>query len=148
MRLGRANRLVGKGRHGSPGPAGRGVRLRGIRETGIRAEKIFDKLKKGTLVDRRAHPLAGLFAAVYSAPMIRAWPWLAPLVFVLANLGRAEDWPQFLGPRRNGTYSGTNIAKAWPQAGPPIRWQHKIGAGFSGPVVQQARLVLFHRIDD
>ncbi|PYX63738.1 MAG: alcohol dehydrogenase [Acidobacteria bacterium] len=54
----------------------------------------------------------------------------------------------FLGAQRNGTYTGSNIAKSWPAEGPPIRWQRKIGAGFSGPVVAGAKLILFHRVDD
>ncbi|HMC28417.1 MAG TPA: PQQ-binding-like beta-propeller repeat protein, partial [Verrucomicrobiae bacterium] len=75
--------------------------------------------------------------------------FLSAVLFVsIANCALAQDWPQFLGPRRNGTYSGTNIAKTWPAEGPPIRWQRKIGAGFSGPVVAAGKLILFHRTDD
>ena len=72
----------------------------------------------------------------------------AVLFAVIANCALAQDWPQFLGPLRNGTYSGTNIAKTWPAEGPPIRWQRKIGAGFSGPVVAAGKLILFHRVED
>ena len=47
----------------------------------------------------------------------------------------AADWPQFLGPTRNGVYAGTDLAKTWPTEGPPVVWQKKVGAGFSGPAV-------------
>jgi len=67
---------------------------------------------------------------------------------ITTSTGIAQDWPQFLGPSRNGTYSGTNIAKSWPVEGPPIRWQKKIGEGFSGPVVAHGKLILFHRLGD
>src|SRR6476619_647666 len=57
---------------------------------------------------------------------------------------RAEDWPQFLGPRRDGSYSG-EISSAWPKEGPARAWQKDIGAGFAGPVVAQGRVFIFHR---
>src|SRR5262252_1448039 len=59
----------------------------------------------------------------------------------------ANDWPQFLGPTRNGVYDGNDISE-WSSNGPPILWQKPIGHGFSGPVVADHKLVLFHRIAD
>jgi outer membrane protein assembly factor BamB len=58
----------------------------------------------------------------------------------------AQDWPQFLGPNRNGSTSGTNFAAQWPKEGPPLVWQRKAGQGFAGPVVSGGKLILFHRI--
>ena len=60
----------------------------------------------------------------------------------------AGDWPQFLGPTRNGVYPGAGLTNAWPKNGPPVVWQKKVGQGFSGPVVSSGRLILFHRVDD
>ena len=60
----------------------------------------------------------------------------------------ASDWPQFLGPTRNGVYSGIDLAEAWPKNGPPVVWQKKVGQGFSGPVVASRKAVLFHRLED
>jgi outer membrane protein assembly factor BamB len=64
----------------------------------------------------------------------------------LPLLGLATDWPQLLGPDRNGVYEGGDIPDSWPAAGPPIVWSKKIGAGFSNPVVANQRLILFHRV--
>ncbi len=61
---------------------------------------------------------------------------------------RAADWPQFLGPERNGVSRETGLLTSWPQQGPPVLWKTEIGAGFSGPVVAGDRLILFHRIGD
>src|SRR5580765_3091098 len=47
----------------------------------------------------------------------------------------ASDWPQFLGPTRNGVYAGTDLAESWPKEGPPVVWRKKVGQGFSGPAV-------------
>jgi outer membrane protein assembly factor BamB len=60
----------------------------------------------------------------------------------------AEDWPQFLGPARNGVYSGNDLAASWPSPGPAVIWKKEVGQGFSSPVVAEGRLILFHRIGD
>src|SRR5262245_54537118 len=72
---------------------------------------------------------------------------LAIALIVASNCG-ANDWPQFLGPNRNGTYDGSDIAEVWPATSPRIAWRKDIGHGFSGPVVANRRLILFHRVDD
>jgi outer membrane protein assembly factor BamB len=61
---------------------------------------------------------------------------------------RAQDWPQFLGPARDGVYPGTNLAVAWPKEGPPTLWRKDVGQGFSGPVVANGKVLLFHRLGD
>src|SRR5437773_94025 len=70
------------------------------------------------------------------------------ILILMAACALAEDWPQFLGPTRNGVYSGDGLAAKWPQAGPPVVWKKDVGQGFSAPVVAQGRLILFHRIGD
>jgi outer membrane protein assembly factor BamB len=67
------------------------------------------------------------------------------LVLLSAALAQAEDWPQFLGPARNGVYSGPGIGAAWPKSGPPLVWKIDVGQGFSAPVVARGRVILFHR---
>jgi outer membrane protein assembly factor BamB len=64
----------------------------------------------------------------------------------IAACALAEDWPQFLGPARNGVYSGNDLAASWPAAGPAVIWKKEVGQGFSSPVVAEGRLILFHRI--
>lgn len=60
----------------------------------------------------------------------------------------ASDWPQFLGPTRDGVYGGSDLAKVWPSKGPPVVWQKEVGHGFSGPAVADHKLILFHRLAD
>lgn len=57
----------------------------------------------------------------------------------------AADWPQFLGPDRDGISPETNLAAPWPADGPPVRWKKETGEGFSGPVVAGGKLILFQR---
>ena len=70
---------------------------------------------------------------------------LALCLLPLAAL--AQDWPQFLGPTRNGVAAEMKLAATWPNEGPAILWQRKVGAGFSGPIVAGDSLILFHRED-
>lgn len=57
----------------------------------------------------------------------------------------AQDWPQLLGPSRNGAYSGSDLAREWPASGPRVLWKKEIGQGFAAPVAVQGKVILFHR---
>jgi|SRR5579864_2178122 len=67
------------------------------------------------------------------------------LLLLTCAAARGEDWPQFLGPARNGVYSAADIGASWPKDGPALVWKLDVGHGFSGPVVSAGRLILFHR---
>lgn len=60
----------------------------------------------------------------------------------------AADWPQLLGPNRDGIYAGKDLAAEWPKGGPRVMWQKKIGQGFAAPVVAKGKLILFTRVGD
>lgn len=70
------------------------------------------------------------------------------LVVGLGLTASAADWPQFLGPNRNGKTTGQGLAGAWPKEGPPVVWRKDVGQGFAGPVVAAGHVILFHRIGD
>jgi outer membrane protein assembly factor BamB len=57
----------------------------------------------------------------------------------------AGDWPQFLGPTRNGVYPDNDLAATWPAAGPPVLWRKDVGEGFAAPVVASGKLIIFYR---
>ena len=75
---------------------------------------------------------------------------LAFVIFVVSfgGLVAAQDWPQILGPGRNGIYTGPEIVPSFPRSGPPLIWKRDVGAGFAGPAVAGGRLVLFHRVNN
>jgi outer membrane protein assembly factor BamB len=51
---------------------------------------------------------------------------------VIANSAMAEDWPQFLGPRRDNRSAETGLLKQWPEGGPKLLWRAEgLGAGYS-----------------
>jgi len=70
------------------------------------------------------------------------------LATLLALAHAHADWPQFLGPNRDGSVAETNLALTWPKDGPAIVWKSKLGAGWSGPVVASNRVIVFHRQND
>ena len=74
----------------------------------------------------------------------------ATLSFVLLGTVSmlAQDWPQFLGPDRDGRYAGPALDVDWEADGPPEVWRRPVGASFAGPVVIDGQLILFHRLDD
>ena len=67
------------------------------------------------------------------------------LILALSLPLAGEDWPQFLGPRRNGTYISKDLAAQWPADGPKVLWRKKVGNGWGGAVVAGNRIVHFHR---
>jgi outer membrane protein assembly factor BamB len=57
----------------------------------------------------------------------------------------AGDWPQILGPSRNGKAEGETLPSTLP-AKPKIAWETKVGSGYAGPVVVGKKVVVFHRV--
>ncbi|MCA8992510.1 MAG: PQQ-binding-like beta-propeller repeat protein [Planctomycetaceae bacterium] len=74
------------------------------------------------------------------------------LLFVLlvatSGIATAGDWPQILGPQRNGIATEEKLAKKWPVGGPPVVWERSVGHGYAGVAVEGERAVLFHRVKD
>src|SRR5215213_2465638 len=60
----------------------------------------------------------------------------------------AADWPQHLGPDRDGHSAETGLLRAWPKGGPGVVWKREVGSGWAGPAVAGDRLILFHRVGD
>mgnify|MGYP002623585588 CR=1 FL=1 len=58
------------------------------------------------------------------------------------------DWPQILGPNRNGAAVGETLPDSWKDDGPAVVWSHEVGSGFAGPVVAGDRVIAFHRVED
>ena len=57
----------------------------------------------------------------------------------------AGDWPQILGPNRNGIAVDERIAENWAAGKPKKIWERKVGSGFAGAIVVESQVILFHR---
>jgi outer membrane protein assembly factor BamB len=66
------------------------------------------------------------------------------LIIVLpsANL-IADDWEQWMGPKRDGVYRESGIIESIPESGLPIKWRTSIGGGYAGPAVADGRVFVF-----
>ncbi|HEY3969415.1 MAG TPA: PQQ-binding-like beta-propeller repeat protein [Planctomycetaceae bacterium] len=53
----------------------------------------------------------------------------------------ATDWPQFLGPDRNGISRETELLNEWPLEGPPEVWRVAGGPGMSGLAIAGGRVL-------
>jgi outer membrane protein assembly factor BamB len=63
---------------------------------------------------------------------------LVALILIIAV--RAEDWPQWRGPNRDGVWSERGILETFPPGGLKICWRAPVGIGFSSPVVADGRV--------
>jgi outer membrane protein assembly factor BamB len=71
---------------------------------------------------------------------------LVLLVLPLGLSARADDWPQWLGPQRDGVWRETGILEKFPKDGPKVRWRTPIGMGYSGPAVAAGRVYITDRV--
>jgi outer membrane protein assembly factor BamB len=68
------------------------------------------------------------------------------LVLLLACApAAAADWPQWLGPRRDG--SSTEVVKPW-KGDLKVLWRQPVGAGHSSPVIAGGKVYLHTRVKD
>ncbi len=66
--------------------------------------------------------------------------WMFATGLVCATwTARADDWPHWRGPDRNGISKEGDWAYQWPDEGPKIAWKAKVGLGYSGFVVGNDR---------
>jgi outer membrane protein assembly factor BamB len=74
-------------------------------------------------------------------------PWLCSTVALVlcAAFVPAADWPQWLGPHRDGV-SPEKVAP-WNEA-PKVLWRQPVGEGHSSPVVAAGRVVLHTKVKD
>ena len=56
------------------------------------------------------------------------------------------DWPQFLGPDRNGVTEGGRIARTWPEGGPKELWRFDLGPGFGGAAISGGKVYVLDRV--
>lgn len=58
----------------------------------------------------------------------------------------AEDWPQWRGPRRDGTWTESPVMEKFPKPQLDILWRAPISSGYSGPSVAEGRVFVTDRV--
>src|SRR5262249_45275517 len=74
--------------------------------------------------------------------------WLFAFVAAVAShtLARADDWPQWLGPQRDGGWPRSGSLDKFPDGGPRIVWRSPVAAGYSGPAVAGGKVYVTDRL--
>ncbi len=71
---------------------------------------------------------------------ILAPTWLGMVLCLTLASAFADDWPQWMGPGRDGVYREAGIVTSIPESGLPVRWRVPIAGGYSGPAVADGRV--------
>ena len=70
---------------------------------------------------------------------------IRPVFFALFLLPlpiQAGDWPQWLGPGRDGVWRENGIVESFPETGPEILWRVPAEYGYSSPTVSDGKVYL------
>ena len=68
------------------------------------------------------------------------------LLICLSSHSFADDWPQILGPNRNGISLGEKLLENLDA--PKTAWSSEVGQGYAGPAVKSNRVFVFHQMGD
>ena len=80
-----------------------------------------------------------------SSPSTRLFRLLLVLVLATVAQARADDWPQWMGPQRDGVWRETGLVESFPTNGPPVLWRVPINPSYCGPAVVDGRLYVMDR---
>lgn len=72
---------------------------------------------------------------------------MKPLLMLFACLSlfsHAADWPQFLGPNRDGSVAASEKPVDGRDEAVTL-WKRDLGSGFAGPVIVNGQVIVFHR---
>src|SRR5438874_10492950 len=72
-------------------------------------------------------------------------PGLVILLAANALQSRADTWPQWMGPQRDGVWREKGIVEKFPESGPPVVWRTNVNRGYCGPAVVGNRLYMMDR---
>jgi outer membrane protein assembly factor BamB len=74
--------------------------------------------------------------------------WLLSIPTACSVVG-AADWPQWLGPNRDGISRETGLLKSWPEAGPERAWLFEnAGSGYAGFSIVDGKMFTMVGRDD
>lgn len=65
---------------------------------------------------------------------------LATMLLIFVGQVRADDWPQWMGPKRDNIWREDGLIDAFPKGGAKIVWRAPVAGGYAGPAVVGDRL--------
>jgi outer membrane protein assembly factor BamB len=60
----------------------------------------------------------------------------------------ADDWPQWMGPKRDNVWREDGILDKFPAGGPKVVWRTEIKGGYGGPAVSKGRVYVGDFVSD
>ncbi|QXD25932.1 PQQ-like beta-propeller repeat protein [Opitutia bacterium ISCC 51] len=72
---------------------------------------------------------------------------VSTLIFITSSLS-SEDWPQWRGQDRDGTWKETGIVDSFPSDRLEPVWSTPVGSGYSGPTVSNGRVYLTSHLEE
>lgn len=66
--------------------------------------------------------------------------WCLGLSLLSAATLSTTDWPQWLGPKRDGVWREKGLVDKFPEKGLPVRWRTPLGKGYAGPAVAEGKV--------
>ncbi len=81
-----------------------------------------------------------------SANLIRSFWWAVLAAGVGSSALRADDWPQWRGPTRDGVWHETGLVEKFDASHLKPRWRVPISSGYSGPTVADGRVFVTDRV--
>ena len=70
----------------------------------------------------------------------------APVLLPTFRAAKADDWPQWRGPGRDGVWRETGIIKEFAQSQVEVLWRQPISGGYSGPTVSDGQVYVSDRV--
>ena len=70
---------------------------------------------------------------------------LSIAVVLGSGVVEANDWPQWLGPKRDAVWRETGLLERFPADGPKFLWKTPLGTGYSGPAVADGFVYVMDR---
>lgn len=74
--------------------------------------------------------------------------WTLALIVVSTGVSTATDWPQWLGPKRDGVWREDGLVEKFPEGGPKQLWKVGVGVGYAGPAVAGGKVFVTDYVPD
>jgi outer membrane protein assembly factor BamB len=58
----------------------------------------------------------------------------------------ADDWPQWMGPKRDNVWREDGVLDKFPAGGPKVVWRTPVAGGFAGPAVANGKVYVTDRV--
>ena len=79
--------------------------------------------------------------------VLQGFLWLAATT-LSATVTFADEWPQWMGPRRDNVWREDGLLDSFPAEGPKVLWRTALAGGYAGPAVAAGRVFVTDYVTD